>query len=302
MTTEELVKLFIKVGVRDHDGYIMMKTTADRNGIKYGGGTFTKMTRFIKQHPEYAVHFRVGRGYTGSAGGLQSMPFGPRAKTLPFEELKKPWVYEVVCRGSGRRYIGTSKKPYMRRAVHLFYLRNLDLETTSNVFFGNDKVAEDVALYGVDSFYMDVLEPETKNTRGSMSPTEQKWLDYYGWEQLYNLPRRPSVGDVQAEVAAAFKREMNRARADLEIIKREYDNVRERFGRVRLQVISPGLDTVIRKRLETQLDVLRGERDEVKRKYLRKQAEIAQIREKRRTTRVVKVGTGRTRTVEVVTI
>lgn len=298
---QEQVKVFVKHGVRDHDGYIMLKPTLEKLGQDYNGGFYTAFARWLKRTGQFATHFRTGRGYTGQNGGVQSMPFGPRAKAMPFEEMKNPWVYEVVCSGSGRRYIGCSTKPYMRRAVHLYYLRNLDLQTTSNVFFGNEKVAEDVELYGPESFYMEVLEPIDRKTRGKTHPVEQKWIDYYGYENLYNMPKKESGQVLAAQVRDSFNAQLKQARKEYAEILEQLRRVKAEFGNLRKVVVSYGYDAVLKKRTEPEMVRKRGEWEELRRLRDKKNEEIREIREKRRGTRVKKVGTGRSRTYQVVT-
>lgn len=115
-----------------------------------------------------------------------SMQLGKRARKLGWELVQKPAVYEIVCSGSGRRYIGSSLRPDLRRAVHLYYLKNYWKFDSSNVFFANLELAEDVKKYGVDSFYMDILISAPDADSAELVKLEREYLSKLTRKKSYN--------------------------------------------------------------------------------------------------------------------
>lgn len=115
-----------------------------------------------------------------------SMQLGKRARKLGWEYVQQPAVYEIVCSGSGRSYIGSSTRPDLRRAVHLYWLKNYWKFHSSNVFFGNLAVAEDVKTYGVDSFYMDIVISAPGASSAELLKLEKDYLAKKARRKTYN--------------------------------------------------------------------------------------------------------------------
>ena len=87
-----------------------------------------------------------------------SMQISPETQLNGWDSIQQPSIYEIVCTSSKFRYIGCSMRPDLRRAVHLYWLKNYWKWGNSNVFFGNVKLARDVEKYGVQSFQMNILK------------------------------------------------------------------------------------------------------------------------------------------------
>ena len=115
----------------------------------------------------------------------KSLPFGEKTLALGNAQLNKPAIYAVTCKTSGRMYIGRSKSPDKRRAVHYYWLQQPEKEGTSNVYFNNEVLLGDVTNFGVDDFYMEFLfvfdEDVTVNEMRQkefeiQSQFDRKWL------------------------------------------------------------------------------------------------------------------------------
>lgn len=117
---------------------------------------------------------------------ITSMPLGPRAIKLGWELCKQPAIYEIVCLPTGRRYIGSSSRPDLRRAVHLYWLKNYWKYGCSNIFFGSLALKADVEKYGPNSFTMDIIKSIPGATRNILNKEERKILETLDKSQLYN--------------------------------------------------------------------------------------------------------------------
>lgn len=85
--------------------------------------------------------------------------FGTKTSVkFKWEDCKKPAVYSIVCTGSQRRYIGSSVRPDLRRAVHSYWLLNPTKWGNSNVFFGIPSFIKDINKYGYESFQMEIIK------------------------------------------------------------------------------------------------------------------------------------------------
>lgn len=93
-----------------------------------------------------------------------SMPVSDHVKALGWEVLQNPAIYEIVSKSTKRRYIGCSVRPDLRRAVHLYWLKNYWKWGNSNVFFGNIQLARDIEKYGVEDFYLNIIKSFPKET------------------------------------------------------------------------------------------------------------------------------------------
>jgi hypothetical protein len=142
---------------------------------------------------------------------IASMPFGPKAIELGWKALKEPCLYAIVCKYTGRAYIGTSESPWLRRAVHYYWLKNYFRYGSSNIFFGNLKLAADVKEYGADSFYLEVIEHMPNANAADLLKAETDFMVLHGLDKCYNkwhqglpLKYRNSFMEIEPEYKALF--------------------------------------------------------------------------------------------------
>lgn len=117
---------------------------------------------------------------------IGSMHLGENAKKLGWAAVQGPALYAVVCRSAGRAYIGSSLRPDLRRAVHLYWLKNQMKWGCSNIFFGNKKLAADIAKYGVEDFYFEILQSMPGATSKELKRAEIDFLNHHGLDKAYN--------------------------------------------------------------------------------------------------------------------
>ena len=105
-----------------------------------------------------------------------------------FDDLCRPAVYAIACTKTDRKYIGSSVRPDLRRATHLYWLKNIDEPGTSNIFINCKQLKKDVQKYGVDSFYIELLEvlPVT-TTNDELREIEDRYLSNTPSDKLYNF-------------------------------------------------------------------------------------------------------------------
>lgn len=120
------------------------------------------------------------------ANTSSSMPLGKETLAKGWQFAKTPGVYAIICKGSGKRYIGSSSTPWLRRAVHLYWLKNYWKYGGSNVFFGNLDLKSDVEKYGVDSFYMEIIKSMPGADRDELERAEFRIIKTLDKTQLYN--------------------------------------------------------------------------------------------------------------------
>ena len=112
----------------------------------------------------------TSRGKTLTACG---MALGPESQSLTWDIIQKPAVYTIICKSTQRRYIGSSQRPDLRRAVHYFFLRNPTSKLSSNIFRSGD-IHKDALTYGADDFYMEILQSlPVGSTRSEIYNAEQ---------------------------------------------------------------------------------------------------------------------------------
>lgn len=164
--------------VLDNMGIVNMRRTFEKFGIKRGIGN--EEVFYANVPPEHMVAKRL-RGQA-----IASMPFGPKALALGWQAMKDPGVYAVVCKYTGNAYIGSSLTPWLRRAVHLYWLKNYWRFGSSNIFFGNLKLAKDIKDHGVDSFYFEIVEHMPNASADEIRAAEKNFLRTHGLEKCYN--------------------------------------------------------------------------------------------------------------------
>lgn len=117
----------------------------------------------------------------------ESMRLGPHAQLLGWAIVQQPAIYAIVCEATGRKYIGSSMRPDLRRAVHLYWLKQPWRWGISNVFFGHKQLLKDVQKHGVESFYCEILEsiPDARKN-SDLWEAEQRHIEQYSAKDLYN--------------------------------------------------------------------------------------------------------------------
>jgi hypothetical protein len=204
----EVVEKVLKNPTKDRQGRIMCSATIDSLGLadadgKIGGSVNAYFKAAVRKAireliPDIQFSFHPGLEHQTynmlNFVPAHSLRFGDKTtERLHWIDMKLPWVYELVCEPTGRRYIGESTRPDLRRAVHYFWLRNPRKEGSSNIFRRMPLLIEDVEKHGPDSFYIELIEPLVGDPAfGWSSTTEQKWIDHYG-DKAYNnhkLPKR----------------------------------------------------------------------------------------------------------------
>lgn len=119
---------------------------------------------------------------------INGMRLGDKTVAMSNADKDKPAVYAVVCEGSGKMYIGSSRKPLLRRSVHLYWLKNPDEEGTSNIIKGNLEIQADLKKYGWESFYFEILEVVESGLRADLQAIEREMMELHR-DKLYNLYR-----------------------------------------------------------------------------------------------------------------
>lgn len=132
------------------------------------------------------VTAKTGVEQHNSTRSITSMKFGPKATKLGWDLIQQPAVYAIVNAHTGRKYIGSSTRPDLRRAVHLYWLKNYYRWGCSNIFFGCRDLAEDVEEFGVDSFHMEILKSMPGADNHELAVEENKILAKQKDETLYN--------------------------------------------------------------------------------------------------------------------
>ncbi len=115
-----------------------------------------------------------------------TVTISPKSIMNGWKYIQTPSVYAIINRKTNRMYIGSSKRPDLRRAVHHYWLKNYWKFGCSNVYFGNLTLKNDVEKYGVDSFYMEILKSMPDSTPEELKAEEERILSTYQPKQLYN--------------------------------------------------------------------------------------------------------------------
>lgn len=98
-----------------------------------------------------------------------------------------PAIYELVCSGSGKKYIGSSLRPDLRHLVHKFWLNNWFKFGSSNIFFGHDVFIQDIEKYGVGSFQFNIISSHPEITSLELKKLEAEYISGFDKEDLYNI-------------------------------------------------------------------------------------------------------------------
>lgn len=161
----------------------------------------------------------------------ESLTLSKKTKKLGWATIQSPAIYAVVNTKNGRKYIGASVRPDLRRAVHLYWLNNVSVYATSNVFFRIPDVEKDVNKYGAGVFEFEILKSYPRGTKlAEMVQEEQQIIA--NTPNVYNLPDLKSeISSIyhfinRDEVAKKMDEEYNRALSEYRWAEKEYPNVR----------------------------------------------------------------------------
>lgn len=100
--------------------------------------------------------------------------------------LRVPAVFEIRCVPTGRRYIGSSIKPHLRRATYYYFLRHPMKLETSNIFFGNKTFLADLAAHGEESFEFHILSSHPGATDAQLNEVKWSLISKLDKSTLYN--------------------------------------------------------------------------------------------------------------------
>jgi group I intron endonuclease len=175
--------------VLDKRGYINQNKTF----VKYGLSPNSSSNRTLfRQIPGVFERLKPNifrtRHCTGNSH-IESMPMSQRIIDMGaegWEMMQTPGVYAIVCKSTGNAYIGQSLRPDLRRANHLYCLKNYKTWFSSNIYFGNSKIAADIEEYGVEDFYIDIIESLPGATKRELKDAEIAFLTLHGLSKCYN--------------------------------------------------------------------------------------------------------------------
>ena len=181
---EPLVREALKDPVVDKFGYLIQYATLSKHGIDPTSWISRSLLKSMAE--EMGVRIKVTDApKAGSRVG--SMPFGPETLKMEFSDTQHPAIYAIICKGSGRMYIGVSKRPDLRRAVHYYWLKHIYTKGQSNIFHNKKQLIADLEKYGLDSFYMELVELLPHGlTRGEMIRAELDYMARIDRSKLYN--------------------------------------------------------------------------------------------------------------------
>lgn len=196
MTTNTLDKQFCTAYKRlktDQNGRLLLKDALEKAGIEN-----TLANRYRLKRMTGWKEVRVKKEYEIGNLGMQ---VGQKTMMHDWDYMQTPSVYAIINKKTKRMYIGSSKRPDLRRAVHYYWLKNYWKFGCSNVFFGSLSLKKDVEKYGVDSFYLEILKSMPDANREELEFAEQEIIEKYLPKQLYN---KTAHGDIHAKVHVGF--------------------------------------------------------------------------------------------------
>lgn len=155
--------------------------------------------------------------------------------------LRVPGIFEIRCIGSGRRYIGSSIKPHLRRATYYYFLRNPMKLETSNIFFGNKRFLADLEQYGVEAFEFHMLSSHPGATDTQLNDIKWKLISAIDKSMLYN--RDTGEGfyvkslfiELDDEVAALYARRCA-LKSEIETLKTQRQALREWAAQEKIRI------------------------------------------------------------------
>ena len=232
--------------VRDrHDRVLLGKTSR-----KLGFSSSSLVHRMIKNVcKELKLHNYGWSANAPCAGNRAGMRVGPRVAKMAVRDFAMPGVYEIVCEPTGRRYVGSSSRPDLRRAVHSYWLRNPGRTGTSNIFAKNEDILRDIEKYGYEAFYFDIVELIPGATRHELMMAELKYMqslngNYYNlkgpnyYKMLYTgkTPEELAFDSAFAKLRTRvykYRKIVNRTPEEqrmLDLLEAEYLALRKRKG------------------------------------------------------------------------
>lgn len=169
----------------NESGIVSVPKTLTKNGYKCHNSLCNVLRPMIRDEGYITGYYKATFKDGQVIGGMR---MGPKTVAMSDEDKKKPAVYAIVCEGSGKMYIGSSKTPLLRRSVHLYWLKNPDEEGTSNIIKGNMEILADLEKYGWESFYFEILEVVDTGIRADLIAVEREMMEL-NRNKLYNLYR-----------------------------------------------------------------------------------------------------------------
>ena len=120
--------------------------------------------------------------------------FSHNKKTQSFinKDVVPPCLFEIVCKPTGRRYIGFSKDIATRLPMYRYYLKYSAYYFSSSPFFGSALLQKDIAEHGFgtkdeQTFELNILKAlplDTDDTTGNRA--KLAYIKKHGKENVYN--------------------------------------------------------------------------------------------------------------------
>lgn len=159
------------------NGKVNLAGTLRKNNVPATKTNVRVLQSFLKMSPRERT---INQGINPNIGSL------PLAEGVTWKMAQTPSVYAIVCEPSGNAYIGSSTRPDLRRAVHLYWLKNMWTPETSNVYFGNVKLHNDIKEHGVSSFRLHIIESMPDASLEELQVKEKAFLTKHGLSKCYN--------------------------------------------------------------------------------------------------------------------
>jgi group I intron endonuclease len=162
-------------------GNVNLSHTLKKHGFSPTNSTVAGIVRAKALELGFKIHAEKSK--------IHGMPFVGGT----FNELYMPAVYGIVNRVTGRMYIGSSIRPDLRRATHLYWLNNVKTHGASNIFFGCKQLRKDLERHGVSSFYIQILEKfPIGTTSEELREAEDRHIKALPENMLYNMSKQAS--------------------------------------------------------------------------------------------------------------
>lgn len=244
---QKIAKTPKRIWMNEH-GIVSVPKTLTKNGYPCHTG-FCNQLRSLLVDEGYVTGFHRATFKDGQT--ITGMRLGPKTVKMDNKFKNLPAVYAVVCEGSGKMYIGTTKNPMLRRSVHFFWLKNPEQEGTSNIFGRNVEIMEDLKKYGWESFYFEILATVDSGIRADMVAAEREMMELYH-HNLYNLYR----AHMKMRRYRTVRPNPRWKKADEKLFE-----TREQINDILYELKQYGRGHPVRKRLLKKMDSLRKKRD-----------------------------------------
>lgn len=166
-----------------HTGVVVVGRSLERHGLIASPLNIKLLKSALL---ELGYEFGHMNSYEAFGVSQRGMSYGPKMSKMSFNDRKTPGVYEIICKPTGKRYVGSSKRPDLRRAVHYFWLKNVNEDGLSNIFQNNREIAEDIKKYGPDAFYMEIVKQVPDASRKDLEAEEAEYMAKVE-DKLYNI-------------------------------------------------------------------------------------------------------------------